>query len=77
MSLSKFSPIAPQTPTEVWSQQLELLGVDANQLRFFSPDGQRVPTAAEGERQQKELAQQRAERLAAKLRELGVDPDSL
>jgi hypothetical protein len=49
-------------------------------LRFFDPEGQLVPTleeVAESERQQKELAQQRAERLATKLRELGVDPDAL
>ena len=32
---------------------------------------------AEQERQRAEQEQQRAERLAAKLRELGLDPDSL
>jgi hypothetical protein len=32
---------------------------------------------ADSERQQKELAQQRADRLAAKLRELNIDPDTI
>ncbi|TAG87410.1 MAG: Uma2 family endonuclease, partial [Oscillatoriales cyanobacterium] len=32
---------------------------------------------ADSERQQKEVAQQRADRLAAKLRELNIDPDTI
>ncbi|MDJ0735615.1 MAG: Uma2 family endonuclease, partial [Nostocaceae cyanobacterium] len=32
---------------------------------------------AESERQQKEIAQQQAEKLAAKLRELNIDPDTI
>ncbi|MEO0407322.1 MAG: Uma2 family endonuclease [Cyanobacteria bacterium P01_A01_bin.135] len=64
-----------------WSPQLEMfLGVHEGQLRFFSPVGELLPTpeeAAEAERQQKEIEQQQKERLAAKLRELGVDPEQL
>lgn len=36
-----------------------------------------MPTEAELERQWAELAERRAERLAQKLRELGVDPGTL
>ncbi|MEO1353891.1 MAG: Uma2 family endonuclease, partial [Cyanobacteria bacterium J06635_15] len=41
--------------------------------RFFDPQGQLVPTPEETAHQ----AQQRSERLAQKLRELGVDPDTV
>ncbi len=50
------------------------------QLGWFDEQGDRYLTAderAELERQQKELEQQRAERLAKRLRELGEDPDRL
>ncbi|MDB9525266.1 Uma2 family endonuclease [Oscillatoria sp. CS-180] len=106
-----------------WSEQLGLyLGVHQEQLRFFTPDGNLVPTPeedaeaerqrteaerqnveterqraeaerqraeaerqraeaeqqrAEAERQQTEIERQRSEKLAAKLRELGFDPDTL
>jgi Uma2 family endonuclease len=50
-----------------WSQQLGLyLGIHQNQLRFFRAEGQLVPTPEE-----------RNEILAAKLRALGVDPDTV
>ena len=50
-----------------WSQQLGLyLGVHDGQLRFFTPEGQLVPTPEE-----------RNQQLAAKLRELGIDPDTV
>ena len=90
-----------------WSQQLELyLGVDENQLRYFTANGERVPTPQEAERQEQLVARQaqlqaqqaesqvqqaesqaqqaqlqvqqereRAERLAQRLRELGIDPE--
>ena len=54
------------------------LGVDEGKLRFFTPAGERVLTSEERAQaiaQQLETEQQRSERLAAKLRELGVDPD--
>lgn len=58
----------------LWSQQLELyLGIHAQQLRFFTPDGELVPTPEEAAL----AAQQRSEKLAAKLRELGVDPNDI
>nr|WP_256995743.1 hypothetical protein [Halomicronema hongdechloris] len=49
------------------------LGIRENQLRFFTADKQLLPTPEEAvvaERQRNEI-------LAAKLRELGVDPDKL
>jgi Uma2 family endonuclease len=49
-------------------------------LRWCDHQGQVIPTGAEGqavERQRAETEQQRAERLAEKLREMGVDPDTL
>jgi hypothetical protein len=65
----------------LWSQQLGLyLGIYQGLVRFFTPEGELVPTPeeiAESERQQKEIAQQKAERLAAKLRELNIDPDTI
>jgi Uma2 family endonuclease len=45
-------------------------GIERLWLRWYDQDGHWVPTDAEAERQ-------RAERLAAKLRELGVEPDEL
>lgn len=59
------------------------LGIHEGLLRFFSADNQLIPTPeeeallAEYEREQKEIAQQKAERLAAKLRELNIDPDTI
>ena len=86
-----------------WSQQLELyLGVDENQLRYFTANGERVPTPQEAARQEQLVARQaqqereraqeaesqaqqaqlqvqqerdRGERLAQRLRELGVDAE--
>jgi Uma2 family endonuclease len=71
-----------------WSEQLQLfLGIEAQQLRYFTPEGELVPTPAEAAQQATAQAQQataqaqqataQAQRWAAKLRELGVDPDSL
>ena len=58
----------------LWSQQLGLcLGIDRGLLRFFTPEGQLVPTPEEVADRQT----QRAERLAAKLRELNVNPDTI
>ncbi len=58
----KYQPIQPNQQGWLWSQQLELyLGIHQKILRFFTAEGELVPTEAEYERQQKELAQQRAE----------------
>ncbi|NEQ25412.1 MAG: Uma2 family endonuclease, partial [Microcoleus sp. SIO2G3] len=63
------------------SQQLQLyLGIHQQQLRFFTAKGELVPTPEEvalQETQKAVQATQRADRLAAKLRELNIDPDSI
>uniref|UniRef100_B8HMJ2 Putative restriction endonuclease domain-containing protein n=1 Tax=Cyanothece sp. (strain PCC 7425 / ATCC 29141) TaxID=395961 RepID=B8HMJ2_CYAP4 len=84
----QYQPLHPNDKGWLWSHQLELfLGVHQNQLRFFSSDGKLLLSPQE----QLELAQQekaaaeqqtamernRAERLAAKLQELGIDPTQL
>ncbi|WP_414371805.1 hypothetical protein [Synechococcus sp. H60.4] len=64
-----------------WREVLGLrLGIPNRQLRYFFPSGELMPTPEEAEkieRQWAEQERQRAERLAQKLRELGVDPDTL
>jgi Uma2 family endonuclease len=82
-----YQELQPNLQGQLWSQQLNLyLGVHSNQLRFFSVDGDLIPTPeesaqaaaamAEAEHQRAEAERQRSETLAAKLRELGVDPDA-
>ena len=77
----QYQPIEPNPQSWLWSQQLELfLGIHNRQLRFFTLEGQLVPTpeeVAEQEIQRAEQETQRAERLAAKLRELNIDPDTI
>jgi len=51
--------------------------VKAVWLRWATLDDELLPTPQEYERREKEQAQQRAERLAAKLRALGINPDEL
>jgi Uma2 family endonuclease len=84
----KYQPLESNNQGYLWSQQLGLyLGIYQDLLRYFTPEGDLVPTPEEqaeferrqkeSERQQKEIAQQKAERLAAKLRELNIDPDTI
>ncbi|NJO41661.1 MAG: Uma2 family endonuclease [Cyanobacteria bacterium CRU_2_1] len=77
----QYQPLPPTAQGCLWSEQLQLfLGIHDRKLRFFTPEGQLIPTpteAALAEQQQREQAEQRAERLAAKLRELNIDPDAL
>ncbi|MGH1397523.1 MAG: Uma2 family endonuclease [Trichormus sp.] len=66
----EYQPLQPNEHGHLWSQQLGLyLGVHEGLLRYFTPDHQLVPTL-------EEMAQQ-AERLAAKLRELNIDPNTI
>ena len=98
----EYEPIQPNEPGRLWSKQLELfLGIHEQKLRFFTPEGELVPTPEESaqiaeesaqtekqqreaaeqqlelERQQWEAERQRNEKLAAKLRELNIDPETL
>ncbi|MCF4966531.1 Uma2 family endonuclease [Nostoc sp. CMAA1605] len=84
----EYHPLQANAQGYLWSHQLGLyLGVYDGLLRFFTQDGELVPTpeeTAEQAQQQAEQAQQQAEqaqqqvaRLAAKLRELNIDPDAI
>ncbi len=91
----EYQPLQANEQGHLWSHQLGLyLGIYQGLLRFFTRDGQLVPTpeeTAEQAQMQAEQAQQQAEqaqmqveqaqqqvaRLAAKLRELNIDPDTI
>lgn len=69
-----YEPIVPNPQGQLWSAELNLfLGVVDQVLRFWTEAGQLVPTPEEAAQQ----AQQQRDVMAAKLRELGVDPNSL
>jgi Uma2 family endonuclease len=83
-----YQPLQPTDHGWLWSEQLGLfLGIYESKLRFFTAEGQLLPSPqevaqqesqrAEQETQRAEQETQRAERLAAKLRELNIDPDTL
>jgi Uma2 family endonuclease len=73
----EYQPLQQNEHGHLWSQQLGLyLGVHEGLLRYFTPDNQLVPTLEEIA-QQAQQAQQQTERLAAKLRELNIDPDTI
>ncbi|WP_008313860.1 Uma2 family endonuclease [Leptolyngbya sp. PCC 6406] len=83
-----YQPLEPTEQGWRWSEQLGLyLGVNQGQLRFFTTDGDLVPSPeeiakaerqrADTERQRADMERQRNERLRAKLQELGVDPDQV
>ena len=84
----KYQPVEPNEKGHLWSEELGLfLGVHQDLLRYFTSDGNLVPTPEESA----EMADQRAEieakrakmeaeksqRLADKLRELNIDPDTI
>jgi Uma2 family endonuclease len=84
----QYQPLQANPQGRLWSQQLGLyLGIHQGLLRFFTTEAVLVPSPEEeadserqkaaSERQQKELAEERAERLAARLRELNIDPDTI
>ncbi len=63
----KYEELQPNEQGYLWSQQLGLyLGIHNNFVRFFTPEGKLVSTPEE-----------RADKLAAKLRELNIDPDMI
>lgn len=84
----QYAAIVPNSSGWCWSETLSLyLGIEAGKLRYFTLDGiimstpeeaaEQINLLLEQERQEKEMAQQRAERLAEQLRSLGIDPDPL
>ncbi|GAX35159.1 Uma2 family endonuclease [Nodularia sp. NIES-3585] len=63
----EYQPLQANERGLLWSHQLGLyLGVHEGLVRFFTANGKLVPTPEET-----------AERLAAKLRELNIDPDTI
>jgi Uma2 family endonuclease len=73
----RYAPLAPDASGRLWSAQLGLfLTVHEGTLRFFTAEGALLPAARELA-QQVETAERRSALLAEKLRELGVDPDSV
>ena len=98
----QYQAIAANENGYLWSEQLELyLGIFDRKLRYFTVDGQLVPTPQEAELEQRQAKEQiflekeqerkakeqailekeqailEKERLAAKLRELGIDPETI
>jgi Uma2 family endonuclease len=105
----QYQAISPNDRGYLWSEQLGLyLGIFDQKLRYFTGDGQLVPTPQEAELEQrqakeqallekeqaflekeqaflekeqvfleKERERQAKEKLAQKLRELGIDPDTI
>jgi Uma2 family endonuclease len=66
-----YQPMETNANGWFWSQQLSLyLGIHENKLRYFTDEGFIILTPEEFAEQEK----QKSARLAAKLRELGVDP---
>ncbi|MEO1122607.1 MAG: hypothetical protein AAFW84_07750 [Cyanobacteria bacterium J06635_15] len=70
----------------IWLDELELglglwqgnfEGIPGDWLRWCDRAGNGFLADTEQERQAKEQAYQKAEKLAAKLRELGIDPDQV
>jgi Uma2 family endonuclease len=71
---NKYQPLESNEKGYLWSEQLGLyLGVHEGLLRYFTPEGELVPTPEESAA----AADERAERLAAKLRELNIDPENI
>ncbi|MBT9313984.1 Uma2 family endonuclease [Leptothoe spongobia] len=69
-----YQPIELNENGYFWSQQLELyLGLHDSKLRFFTPAGDLVLSPEEAALKEKK----RANRLEAKLKELGIDPATL
>ncbi len=72
LTQGKYEKITSNESRWVWSETLELyLGIYQEKLRYFTVEGQLVPTPEEEALQQ----QQRAEQLAAQLRALGIEPE--
>ncbi len=98
----QYQAISPNEQGYLWSEQLGLyLGIFDRKLRYFTVDGQLVPTPQEAELQQRQAKEQillereqerqakeqailekeqailEKEKLAQKLRELGIDPETI
>jgi len=76
-----YEAIEPNESGQLWSAELGLgLGIHDQQLRFFDAEGHLMPTpeeAATAAQQQRDAIQQQRDAMAAKLQELGIDPNTL
>jgi Uma2 family endonuclease len=81
LNYSQYEEIEPNQQGWRWSEELQLyLGVLNEQLRFFTAQGELVPTPEEAEIQERaraDAAQVRSQRLMQRLRDLGVDPEEI
>ncbi|PPS40234.1 Uma2 family endonuclease [Chroococcidiopsis sp. TS-821] len=72
-----YEPLIPNDQGWLWSDELQLyLGIVGEQLRFFTPEGQLVPTPEEAEaeeRRRANAAEAKVKLLQQKLRELGIE----
>jgi Uma2 family endonuclease len=70
----EYQPLEQNQQGHLWSCQLGLyLGIYQGLLRYFTPEGELVPTPEETAEEETK----KSERLAAKLRELNIDPDTI
>ncbi|MGB3404428.1 MAG: Uma2 family endonuclease [Microcoleaceae cyanobacterium] len=83
-----YQEIYPNEQGLLWSEQLQLfLGIHQQKLRFFTPEYELVSTPEESAQAAEkraleaeataEIERQQKEKLAAKLRELNIDPNTL
>jgi Uma2 family endonuclease len=69
-----YQAIEPNEAGYLWSEQLGFyLGIFQGKLRYFTPEGELVPSPQEVALRERA----RAEQLAQKLRELGINPDEI
>jgi Uma2 family endonuclease len=84
----KYQPVEPNEKGHLWSEELGLyLGIYEGLLRYFTSSGVLVPTPEESaemeatraamEAEKAKISNKKSQRLAAKLRELNIDPDTI
>jgi Uma2 family endonuclease len=84
----KYQPLQPNEKGHLWSEELGLyLGIYEGLLRYFTSSGVLVPTPEESaemeatraamEAEKAKISNEKSQRLAAKLRELNIDPDTI
>ena len=84
----KYQPLQPNEKGHLWSEELGLyLGIHEGLLRYFTSSGVLVSTPEESaemettraamEAEKAKISNEKAQRLAAKLRELNIDPDTI
>lgn len=80
LNAGRYEPIQPNESGLLWSDQLQLyFGVQDEKLRYFEKSGELVPTPQEviATAEALSIERERSARLAEKLREAGIDPDTV